>query len=164
MGIQSAVLMTAIQVSIIHSLNRKEKPINIVIMFSPHPLLSVLRSLHPAHLKTVVERGRESAERYSLTTLACPVNMVYWSSQETTLNSSSEVQWTVMVSQEAVQSSSLIAGGLGAVDITRMSAEQQIPLGRQFGGIPLSKQVFLLNRSSTFTNRRFWFQSAQPST
>ena len=62
--------MTAIQVSIIHSLNRKEKPINIVIMFSPHHLLSVLRSLHPAHLKTVVERGRESAERYSLTTLA----------------------------------------------------------------------------------------------
>lgn len=55
--------------------------------------------------------------RYSLTTLACPVNMVYWSSQETTLNSSSEVQWTVMVSQEAVQSSSLIVGGLGAVGI-----------------------------------------------
>lgn len=35
---------------------------------------------------------------YLLTTLAWPVEMVYWSSYETTLNSSSDVQWTVMVS------------------------------------------------------------------
>lgn len=42
--------------------------------------------------------------------------MAYWSSYEITENSSSDVQWTVMVSYEAVHSSSRIDGGFGAAD------------------------------------------------
>lgn len=40
--------------------------------------------------------------------------MAYCSSYDTTENSSSDVQWTVIVSYEAVQSSSRITGGFGA--------------------------------------------------
>lgn len=42
--------------------------------------------------------------------------MVYWSSYDTTENSSSDVQWTVIVSYEAVHSSSRIIGGSGAAE------------------------------------------------
>ncbi len=50
-----------------------------------------------------------------LTTFVWPVEMVYCSSYETTLNSSSDVQWTLMVSWDAVHSSSRIVGAFGAV-------------------------------------------------
>lgn len=40
--------------------------------------------------------------------------MAYWSSYDTTENSSSDVQWTVIVSYEAVHNSSRITGGFGA--------------------------------------------------
>lgn len=49
-----------------------------------------------------------------LTTLDWLVKMAYWSSYDTTENSSSDVQWTVIVSYEAVHNSSRIAGGSGA--------------------------------------------------
>lgn len=42
------------------------------------------------------------------------------------LNSSSEIQWTVMVSWEAVQSSSRIEGGLGAVKKRRKDGKESI--------------------------------------
>lgn len=51
---------------------------------------------------------------YLLTTLDWLVKMAYWSSYDTTVNSSSDVQWTVMVSYEAVHNSSRITGGFGA--------------------------------------------------
>lgn len=44
------------------------------------------------------------------------MKMAYWSSYETTVNSSSDVQWTAMVSYEAVHNSSLMLGALGAVE------------------------------------------------
>lgn len=49
-----------------------------------------------------------------LTTLDWLVKMAYWSSYDTTENSSSDVQWTVIVSYEAVHNSSRIVGGFGA--------------------------------------------------
>lgn len=49
-----------------------------------------------------------------LTTLDWLVKMAYWSSYDTTENSSSDVQWTVIVSYEAVHNSSRITGGFGA--------------------------------------------------
>lgn len=55
-----------------------------------------------------------TSERDLLTTLDWLVKMAYWSSYDTTENSSSDVQWTVIVSYEAVHNSSRITGGFGA--------------------------------------------------
>lgn len=52
------------------------------------------------------------------------------------LNSSSEIQWTVMVSWEAVQSSSRIDGGFGAEKKKHKETGKEIPClvrrGRNF--------------------------------
>lgn len=48
------------------------------------------------------------------------------------LNSSSEIQWTVMVSWEAVQSSSRIDGGFGAVGKGRKEYKEIIHFVLEF--------------------------------
>lgn len=56
------------------------------------------------------------------------------------LNSSSEIQWTVMVSWEAVQSSSRIDGGLGAVRKGGKEGKENILSVMAFYNVTLANQ------------------------
>lgn len=71
--------------------------------------------------------------------LAWPVQMVYWSSYETMLNSSSEVQWTVMVSWDAVHSSSRMVGAFGAV--TKQIFQKHVSDGQWCGRLKASLSI-----------------------